>query len=448
MEVRAWKNLKIYTMDPSDTIYENGGVLIEKGKIRQIGESDKISQAAEKEGISCKDMKGKTLFPGLVNTHTHLYQELLKGKGADMRLEDWWPKAMAPAGLKLREKQVRAGVMLGIAEALKCAVTTVADYMQIQPVEGLGMAQLDAAAQTGIRMVYGRGYRNTGKDIGAPSALFEEPEKVFKDVEKLKKTFKENDLFDIWLAPAALWGLTYEGARETAAYAKAENVPVMMHMFETKTDELLSRKNYNMSGCEYFENSGLMDTRLLAVHSVAVNEDILNVYARHGVSVSYNPVANMYLASGAAPIAQMLKMGMTVGLGTDGAGSNNDNDLISAMKFGALLQKTAEKDPLAVTAYEMMKMSTIGGAKALHLEKRIGSIEPGKDADLFLYDPKRSPKTWPCTDEITSMVYSGDEQAVDLVMVKERILYEDGEFKTLDFSKVMNEAEDAAKELS
>ena len=190
MEVRAWKNLKIYTMDPSDTIYENGGVLIEKGKIRQIGESNKISQAAEKEGISCKDMKGKTLFPGLVNTHTHLYQELLKGKGADMRLEDWWPKAMAPAGLKLCEKQVRAGVMLGIAEALKCAVTTVADYMQIQPVEGLGMAQLDAAAQTGIRMVYGRGYRNTGKDIGAPSALFEEPEKVFKDVEKLKKAFK------------------------------------------------------------------------------------------------------------------------------------------------------------------------------------------------------------------------------------------------------------------
>lgn len=108
-----------------------------------------------------------------------------------MRLEDWWPKAMAPAGLKLCEKQVRAGVMLGIAEALKCAVTTVADYMQIQPVEGLGMAQLDAAAQTGIRMVYGRGYRNTGKDIGAPSALFEEPEKVFKDVEKLKKPLKK-----------------------------------------------------------------------------------------------------------------------------------------------------------------------------------------------------------------------------------------------------------------
>jgi len=444
----AWINLDIYTMDMKDTILTDAGILIEEGIISQLGSSDEIQKLAASKGIVCQAGKGKVLFPGIINTHTHLYQELLKGRGADMSLIDWWPKAMAPAGLKLRRRHVRAGALLGIAEALQSGVTTIGDYMQIQPVESLGLEQLSAVRDAGIRMVYGRGYRDSGKEIGAPDALFENLDKVFSDVENLKNNILPDDLIDIWLAPAAAWGLTLESLKESASYSRNTDTPIMMHMFETNMDDIICNERYQMSAIEYFEESGLLDTNLLAVHSVAVDDLILERYKEHNVKVSYNPVSNMYLASGAAPIGEMLKQKVVIGLGTDGAGSNNDNDMISALKMGALLQKVSQKDPLAVTAYQMMKMATIDGARCLNLENKVGSIEVGKEADLFIFNPALSPKTYPCIDPVISLVYSGDCKAVETVMVKGRVLYNRSEYQTIDYEKVISEAGNMAKELN
>jgi len=444
----AWKNLEIYTMDKQDTILMKAGILIEDGIIRELGSGNEIEGLAAAKGIVCQDGKGKILFPGMINTHTHLYQELLKGRGTDKFLKDWWPKAMAPAGLKLRDRHVRAGALLGIAEALQSGVTTIADYMQIQPVEGLGLAQLQAVKDTGIRTVYGRGYRDSGKEIGAPDALFESLDKVICDVENLKKTFSQDDLIKIWLAPAAAWGLTLETLKETAVYSNSTDTPIMMHMFETDMDDMICSQRYQMSAIKYFESSGLLNTHLLAVHSVAVDDVILNAYKEHNIKVSYNPVSNMYLASGTAPVSGMLKQGIVVGLGTDGAGSNNDNDMVSALKIGALVQKAATQDPLAMTAYQMMKIATINGAECLNLDEKVGSIEVGKEADLFLFNPALSPKTYPCHDPVISLVYSGDCKAIEMVMVKGRVLYNRGEYQTMDYEKVISEAGKMADELS
>lgn len=444
---QAWVNIVVHTMNRQDEIIPHGGIVVEDGKIIQVGTTAAIELYAKDNNIACINGAGKGIFPGFINTHTHLYQELLKGRGADMSLENWWPQAMAPAGLALRERHVKAGVRLGIAEAYQCGVTTIVDYMQLQPVSGLGIAELEVAKETGVRMVYGRGYRDDGQDIGAPKGLFEDVKKVFEDVEDLKRFAQGDELLSVWLAPAAVWGLTLEGMMDTVAYSNQTNTPITMHMLETNTDNIVCQKKFGVSAIEHFEKTGLLGTELLAVHSVALDSNIVKKYKEYDVRVSYNPVANMYLASGAAPISEMLENQIIVGLGTDGAGSNNDNDLISAMKMGALLQKVSNKNPLAVNAYQMVKMSTIDAAKSVGLEDNIGSIEVGKAADFIVYNPLLSPKTCPYTDMVTSLVYSGDCRAIESVFVCGKQVYHNGEYLTLDYAKTVHEAMEMSKEL-
>ena len=165
------------------------------------------------------------------------------------------------------------------------------------------------------------------------------------------------------------------------------------------------------------------------------------------MSVSYNPIANMYLASGVAPVGEMLKAGITVAIGTDGAGSNNDNDMLEAMKFGALLQKTFHKDPLAMTAGGMLRMATIEGARALGLDQLVGSIEVGKKADFFLFDPAKSVKSCPVHDIVATLIYSGDHKAVDTVVINGKTVMEEGRFLLADEQEILNTAQLMAEDL-
>lgn len=438
----GWNNLHIITVDGQDNVYEDGGIIYENEVITHVGSRAYIEEAAEKTGLYLRDGKGKYLFPGLVNTHTHLYQDIMKGMGSDLSLEDWFPKSMAPAGAVLKGRHVAAGVGLGLAEAIRCGVTTVADYMQLQPVRGLGKLELDIAKKMGVRMVYGRGYRDIGK-----KELVERPEDVFADITALKEEFEGDGMYRIWLAPAAGWGASLKLLKATRAYADRYHTRVMMHMFETGTDDHISRERNGMPAIKHYEESGLLGPDLLAVHSVAVGAPELEKYVEYKVSVSYNPIANMYLASGVAPVKEMLTSGIVVGIGTDGAGSNNDNDMLEAMKFGALLQKTFHKDPQAMTAGQMLRMATIEGARALGMEDLTGSIEEGKKADFFLFDPSKSVKSCPVHDIVATLIYSGDHRAVDTVVINGRSVMEGGEFLLWDEHEILKQAQLMADDL-
>ena len=438
----GYNNLHIVTVDGLDRIYEDGGILYQDGVITHVGDRAYIEEKAGELQIELKDGKGRYLFPGLINTHTHLYQDIMKGMGSDLSLEDWFPKSMAPAGAVLRERHVAAGVKLGLAEAIRCGVTTVADYMQLQPVKGLGKLELDIAKDMGVRMVYGRGYRDIGK-----KELVEKAEDVFADVTALKEEFEGDGMYRVWLAPAAGWGASLELLKATREYADRNATPIMMHMFETGTDDKISRERNGKSAIRHYEDSGLLGADLLAVHSVAIGEEEISTYARNHVSVSYNPIANMYLASGVAPVGEMLKAGITVAIGTDGAGSNNDNDMLEAMKFGALLQKTFHKDPLAMTAGGMLRMATIEGARALGLDQLVGSVEVGKKADFFLFDPAKSVKSCPVHDIVATLIYSGDHKAVDTVVINGKTVMEEGRFLLADEQEILNTAQLMAEDL-
>jgi 5-methylthioadenosine/S-adenosylhomocysteine deaminase len=275
----------------------------------------------------------------------------------------------------------------------------------------------------------------------------EKPEDVFADVTALKEEFEGDGMFRIWLAPAAGWGASTGLLRATREYADRNDTPVMMHMFETGTDDAISRERNGKSAIRHYEETGLLGPGLLAVHSVAIGEEEIRAYARNQVSVSYNPIANMYLASGVAPVGEMLKAGITVAIGTDGAGSNNDNDMLEAMKFGALLQKTFHKDPLAMTAGGMLRMATIEGARALGMDRITGSVEEGKKADFFLFDPSKSVKSCPVHDIVATLIYSGDHKAVDTVVINGNTVLEDGRFLLADEKEILDDAQLMADDL-
>lgn len=439
----AWLGAGVITVDPQNTVLQNGGLLCEDGVITRLGASADVEAAAREKGAELVDCRGKYLFPGLVNTHTHLYQELTKGRGSDLSLEEWFPKAMGPVGAALRERHMVSGVELGLLEAVRCGCTTVADYMQHQPVPGLGVAELDVVKRMGVRMVYGRGYRDVGR-----KEVVETAQHIFDDVDALKRRYETGDgMIAVWLAPAASWGLTSALLEDTRAYASTHNTPIMMHLFETGEDNRSCQERFGVSALDWYLEHHFLGPDLLAVHSVALGERELEAYRAFQVMVSYNPVSNMYLASGVAPVSKLLDLGLTVGLATDGAGSNNDNDMLEAMKSGALLQKATHKDPLVMTAQRTLRMATIEGAKALRLDHLVGSLEVGKRADFFLLDPLRSPKTCPVLDPVSTLVYSSDPAAVDTVVVNGRVLLRDGQFVSEDEGAILAHAQEMALDL-
>lgn len=441
-------NATIVTVDSQRRILDNAGLIWDQDRVVMIDSSDVVRECAADKGICVEDARGKIVFPGFINTHTHLYQNLLKGLGTDTTLENWWHRVIAPAGIRIRGEHVAAAAAGGALEALRSGVTTIVDYMQVHPVEQLSDIEIEVLREIGVRLVYGRGFRDTGRESGFPPELIEEAKNVFDDVLRLKSKFEHADLMTrIWLAPAGIWALSPAGLQETAKVSMFYNVPVMMHMFETTTDETLCRKLYHRSALECFKASGLLDSHLLAVHCVQMGEAELTEFRSRDVFVSHNPISNMYLASGVAPVPRMREMGLEIGLGTDGAASNNCNDMLEVIKSTALLHKVFSRNPMAVTAQEVLEMATIGAARCIGLEQEIGSLETGKKADLFVLNPSRCARTCPVHDPVASLVYSASSRAIEKVVINGRPVIVDGRFPTLDEMQILRDEQRQAQDL-
>ena len=415
--IKGFIHFNIYTMDKEERIIEDGGILYEDSNIIAVGSSQEIIELCQGKETELEDGNGKYIFPGLINTHTHLYQNLFKGLGSDLNLGDWWPKIMAPLGMALTEEHVQNGVRHGICEALKSGVTTVADFLQFHPVKGLSETEIQVALDMGIRLVYGRGFRDAGENMGV-SNMNEKVEDVFAEITRLKEKYEKADgMVSLWLAPAAIWTFSDKGLEETRAFATETKTPIMMHMFETEADNIVCLEKFNKKAMDYYVEKNFLGPDLLVVHSVHVTDEELDIYKQHGVKVAHNPVCNMYLGSGTAPVVEMMKKGIIVGLGTDGAASNNSNDMIEVLKTTVLLQRNMYKRADCINAYDVLKMATIDGARCLGMEDMIGSLEIGKKADMLVFNPNISFKTSPAHDGLASFVYSGDYRAIEKVVV-------------------------------
>lgn len=417
----------VVTMDKERRVIENGAVFVSQGKIAAIGTTDEITKKySAKQTINAQ---GKVVIPGLINTHTHVPMSLYRGIADDLDLQEWLTKYIFPAEAKnVDEAFVRAGTRLGLAEFIRGGTTTFCDMYYFED------AVADETAKAGVRAVLGE----TLIDFPAPDNKTFDEALIY--TEKFVKKWQGHSLIIPAVAPHAPYTVSEEHLLKARALSDKLNAPLVIHLAEAETETaFIQQKHKGMRPIEYVEKIGFLSDKTIAAHVVQANEAELEILKRRGVGIAHNPQSNMKLAAGVAPVPMMLAKDMRLGLGTDGAASNNDLSLWEEMDTAAKLHKVFSKDPKVVTAEQAFMMATIGGARALHLENLIGSLEVGKRADIVIVDFDNLNQT-PSYNIYSSLVYATKSDNVRHVVIDGRIVMRDKRLLTLDENVIKKDA--------
>lgn len=432
MITKLLKNAVIVTVNPEREIFYHGAIAIENDRIVDIGDSDVLTEKY-KNANEVWDLDGKIIFPGFINTHTHLFQTLLKGIGDDMELKDWLSNMMFPASVYLEPKDTYHAAMLGMMEALHSGVTTTVDYMHCHSKPGLTDGICKAVKELGVRGIVGRGTMNTGIEYGTCPDLCEKVEDVEADLHRLFKTYHntENGRLKIWAAPSSMWSNSDEMLKMQWRVVNEYGSGFTVHISETEYARMATEWVHGCNDVDLLKKLNILGPNVLMVHCCWINEQDMDLIKQYDMKVSHDVCANMFLASGVAPVPQMLQKGLTLSLGVDGAASNNAQDMIELMKFTALQHKVNTRNPMAISAEKVLELATIDGARAIGMEKEIGSLEIGKKADLVVFDPLECPKTIPMHNPVSTLVYSSSLKNITDVFVDGNVIMQDGVVKTI-----------------
>ncbi len=416
----------VVTMDGSRRVLSPGAVAIDGADIVAVGSPEAIRERFR--AAETIEAWGSVIMPGLINTHTHAPMVLYRGLADDLALMEWLQKYIFPAEAKTVSPEfVRAGTRLAALEMIQSGTTTYADMYYFEE----EIAKETRAA--GLRGVLGQTI------IQFPVADAKTPAEGLARAEAFIKTFKDDALITPAVAPHAMYTLDGPTLLACRELAKRYRVPTIIHLAETQAESQTAQERFKSSPVAYLEGIGFFGPGVLAAHGVWVSEPEVGILKARGVGVSHNPESNMKLASGTAPVPQYLAAGVALGLGTDGAASNNDLDMFEAMRTASFLQKLATKDPRAVGAKVVLEMATVGGARALGMERRIGSLEPGKRADVIVVNMS-TPRQTPMYDPVSHLVYATRGTDVLATIVNGRVLMRGRKVLTLDEDAVVNEA--------
>jgi 5-methylthioadenosine/S-adenosylhomocysteine deaminase len=436
----------LVTMNPQRDVLDRASLLIEGDRIAAIGTAAGLTaQAPEAEVI---DLTGSIVIPGMVNTHTHLFQTLLKGLGDDMVLKKWFTCMTGPSAVELTEADVYAAALHGCIESIRSGVTTLVDFMYAHPRPGLTRKVVEAFEETGIRGFVCRGFITGGAEVGIPLPLIETPEAALADARA--QIVAQNRLggrVQVGIAPSMIWGVEERALRGTRALANETGALITTHVAETDFEIEQARARFQCTDTEYLAEIGFLGPDVLAVHCVQCRQRDIRILKHHDVKVSHNPCSNMYLASGVPPIPEMLAAGVTVSLGSDGPASSNNHSLFQAMKFAALIQKGVHRDPTIMTADKVLEMATIDGARAVGLDGVTGSLEPGKKADIVVVGTDH-PAMAPVHDPVSALVYSALGHEVTDVFVDGRAVMRGGRIVSVDERAVLALSRKAAHALT
>jgi len=416
----------VVTMDAGGRVIANGAVAIDGADILAVGTADAIRR--QFRGAETIEAAGQVVMPGLINTHTHAPMVLYRGLADDLALMDWLTKYIFPAEAKTVSPEfVRAGTRLAALEMIQSGTTTYTDMYYFEE----EIARETKAA--GLRGVLGQTI------IQFPVADAKTPAEGLQRTEAFITAFKGDPLITPAVAPHAMY--TLDGPTLIAArqLAQRHGVPTIIHLAETRDELQGAEKTHNASPVGYLDTLGFLGPGVLGAHGVWVSEPEIAILKARGVGVSHNPESNMKLASGTAPVTGYLRAGVPVGLGTDGAASNNDLDMFEAMRIASFLHKLQTGDPTALGAKTALAMGTIGGARALGMDRHIGSLEPGKRADLIVVS-MRAARQAPMYDPVSHLVYTTRGDDVQTTIVHGKVLMRDRRMLTLDEAAVLNEA--------
>jgi 5-methylthioadenosine/S-adenosylhomocysteine deaminase len=423
----------VVTQNASRQVLNPGAVAIVGSDIVDVDRPEAI--AARYSAAETIDAKGQVVLPGLINTHTHAPMVLYRGLADDLALMEWLQKYIFPAEAKTVSPEfVRVGTRLAALEMIESGTTTYADMYYFEE----EVANTTRAA--GLRGVLGE----TIIQFPVPSA--KTPADGLARTEAYIKAFRNDSLIVPAVAPHAMYTLDRATLLACVALARKYDVPVLIHLAETEDEIKIAREQHKASPVGFLEAIGFWGPRTLAAHGVWVSDEDIATLKRRGVGVSHNPESNMKLASGSAPITKYLTSGVALGLGTDGAASNNDLDMFEAMRQAGFLAKLTTRDPTAVPARAALDMATIGGARALGLEAAIGSLEAGKRADVIMVS-MNAPRQTPMYDPISHVVYVTRGDDVRTTIVHGRILMKDRQVRTLDRVRVIAEANRMAEQV-
>lgn len=443
------KNAIIVTVNKEREILYHGAMVVDKGRIVEVGKEEEIV----KKYPDCSremDCEGKIIFPGFINTHNHLFQTLLKGLGDDMVLSEWLATMTFPAAQFLTPEDCYYGAMLGCIEGVKSGMTTQVDYMYPHAREGLSDGVIKAYKDLKIRGIFGRGCMDSAENFGVCPAIMQKPKDVEKDLVRVFDTYHntENGRIKVWTAPAALWSNSEEMLRMLWDVTNSYKAGITIHVSETPFDRMATSHLHGCEGTDCLEKYGILGDNVLMVHCVCLTDKDIRRAKYYDLKVSHNPVSNMYLSSGVAPIPQLLSAGVTCGLGVDGAASNNGQDMIELMKTTSLLQKVHTLDPTIITAEKVLEMATIDGARAIGMEDEIGSLEAGKKADFVIFNPYLNPKAIPVHNPVSTLVYSSSMQNIESVAVDGEFVMENGKILTVeDEVQTLRKAQAVAEDL-
>ena len=431
----AW----VLTMGPQGAIREGAVAFDSDGAITAVGKAEELI-AANPDATVTGDGNGLVL-PGFVNAHTHLTEGLITGMGETAVLWEWFERVVNPSGLVISREEVALGTRLKAVEMLESGITTVNDmscHRNLGALSSLGA--VDGLADLGMRGVVCFGAENVYPDAPGPEVFMAEHE-------ALADRIAGEDLIDFRVGIGTVLGMSDELFRMTIDACDEHGWAVHTHLAEVREEVTESSLLYKGSTIEHAGRSGLLDHEVIAGHCIWCSENDIGLLASKDVAVAHNPVANMILASGVCPVPRLRREGVRIGIGTDGAASNDSQDMFGAIKSAALLQKVHHLQAVAMTAPEVLEMATIGGAKALGLEDRIGSLEPGKRADVQLLDGN-GPELAVLHDPFQQIAYGATPRSVSEVWVDGELRVTGSETVGIDRSALAAEARESARDLA
>jgi 5-methylthioadenosine/S-adenosylhomocysteine deaminase len=425
----------VLTLDVEDHSYENGAVAVRGERIVDVGPADEVKARVDAGETKTLDARGAVIMPGLVNAHSHVAMTIFRGIMDDVPLEKWldriWELELAYA----TAENVRAGTELAFAEMIRGGVTAVSDMYWHRDVT------TEVAVEVGFRLHDGPAFI----DFEGPDGI--KPENRLRLAREYIERYQDHPLIALGVQAHSTYSVPQELLDQCRMLMEAYDIPFVTHASESATEVKTVQEKFGKTPIELLDDLELLTPNTLLAHGVHLRDDEIELLAERGSTVVHCPESNLKLGSGVACVPEMLAAGVNVGLGTDGAASNNDLDMWGEMRTAALLHKGVREDPTVVPSLDVLRMATSGSAKAMGLADEIGSLETGKRADIILVDLDSLHAT-PVYDLGSHLVYAANKGDVRTVLINGRLVMRDRELLTLNETRVKNAVRKARAEIA
>lgn len=441
------------TFDDEGREIPDGAVIIRDHQIEAVGTTAQLAPAAL-DADEVIDLSDHLLMPGLVNTHHHMYQSLTRvvPRGQNAELFDWL-RTLYPMWAHLTPAMITTSALTAMAELILSGCTTATDHLYIYP-NGIRLDdEIQAAQEIGIRFQPTRGSMSMGESSGGlpPDKVVEREPDILKETQRLIETYHDPSRFSmlkIAVAPCSPFSVTQDLMRESASLARSYGVRLHTHLAETVGDVAYSKEKFGLEPAAYAEDVGWVGHDVWHAHCVCLSEGGIDLFARTGTGVAHCPSSNMRLASGIAPVRQMIDAGVKVGLGVDGSASNDSGHLLAEARLALLLQRVKDTpgNPAALTARESLRLATRGGAAALGYTE-IGQLAPGMAADMVAFDLNQVAFAGGLHDPLAALVFCASAQ-VNYSLINGRVIVRDGHLTTVDLGPVLRLHNHYARQLA